>query len=126
MSDNANDTGRVLSICFAPNPPCGLRMPLPLRRPATARRWRVTSALLWLFRLLFVTPIGRRAREERLAMMSDRDLRDIGLRRSDIGGSVSGMVRLDAAVGSYPSAGPLVVSDRRGDPLTLVRLNRAA
>jgi uncharacterized protein YjiS (DUF1127 family) len=126
MSQHVHDTGRVLSVRFAPNPPSEQPTPMPLRRPVTARRWRVMSALLWLFRLLFVTPIGRRAREERLGALSDRALRDIGLMRSDIGASASGMVPLDAALGGYPSAGPLVVSDRRGQPLTLVRLNRAA
>jgi uncharacterized protein YjiS (DUF1127 family) len=124
MPQNVHETGQVLPVRFAPGPPSG--SPLPLRRPEMARRSRVTSALLWLIRTLFVTPIGRRAREERLGMLSDRALRDIGLMRSDIGASVSGMMRLDAAVAAYPSAGPLVVSDRRGHPLTLVRLNRAA
>jgi hypothetical protein len=126
MSQNAQDTGQVLPIDFTPNPAAGSRAPLPLRRPDSARRWSVTAALMWLIRLLFVTPIGRRAREESLGVLSDRTLRDIGLTRSDIGAFASGMVRLDAALGGYPSAGPLVVSDRRGRPLTLVRLNRAA
>jgi len=126
MPQNVHETAQVLPVRFAPGPPRGSSASLPLHRPATARRWRVTDALMWLLRLLFVTPIGRRAREERLGALSDRALRDIGLMRSDIGASTSGMVRLDAAVGAYPSAGPLVVSDRRGHPLTLVRLNRAA
>lgn len=126
MSRNAQAAGQVLPIDFTPNPAAGSRAPLPLRRPGTARRWRVMSALMGLFRLLFVTPIGRRAREEHLGALSDRALRDIGLMRADIGAFASGMVRLDAAVGGYPSAGPLVVSDRRGHPPTLVRLNRAA
>jgi len=121
-----HDTGRVLPLRPAPNAPTAATARLPPPRPKITRRWRVTSALLWLVRLLFVTPIGRRAREERLGMLSDRALRDIGLTRSDIGASTSGMVPVDAAVGAYPSAGPLVVSDRRGRPLTLVRLNRAA
>jgi hypothetical protein len=124
MPRNSYDTGQVLPIRPAPRRPDRSGAPLP-RRPAP-KRWRVTSALLWLFRLLFVTPIGRRAREESLAMLSERALCDIGLTRSDIGASTSGMVALDTAVRAYPSAGLLVVSDRHGRPLTMVRLNRAA
>jgi hypothetical protein len=123
MPQNAH-AGQVLTVRFAPYPPAGASA--QPRRPEPARRWPVTAALLWLFRLLFVTPIGRRAREERLATLSDRALRDIGLTRSDIGASATGMVPLIAAASGYPSAGPLMVSDRHGEPLTLIRLNRAA
>jgi hypothetical protein len=123
MPQNSHHTGQVVQIRPAPRPAARSDAPLP-RRPGTTRR--VMSALLWLLRLLFVTPIGRRAREERLSMLSERALRDIGLTRSHIDASTSGMVPLDAAVRAYPSAGPLMVSDRRGRPLTVVRLNRAA
>lgn len=125
MLRDAQIAGQVLPIRPNPNPPTRATQ-APLLPRTTPRRWRVISALMWLFRLLFVTPIGPRARAEHLGALSDRALRDIGLMRRDIDAAASGMVPLDVAVRAYPRAGPLVVSDRCGRPLTLIRLNRAA
>jgi uncharacterized protein YjiS (DUF1127 family) len=109
--------------------PGALASPAPLQRcslPQPARQRRVIRALLWLFRLLFVQPVGRRAREERLGGLPDRTLRDIGLRRADMRAAAWGLVRLGELVRTYPSAGPLCVCGRPGYPLALVRLGKAA
>ena len=84
------------------------------------------GALLWLYRLLFVQPVGRRAREERLGALPDRILRDIGLKRVDVRAAAWGAVRLRDLLRDYPSAGPLYVCGRPDFPLTLVRLSEAA
>jgi uncharacterized protein YjiS (DUF1127 family) len=109
--------------------PGALASPARLERrslPQPARRPRLIRALLWLFRLLFVRPVGRRAREERLGGLPDRTLRDIGLRRADMRAAAWGLVRLGELVRAYPSAGPLCVCGRPGYPLALVRLSKAA
>ena len=103
--------------------------PAPLVRrplPQPARPPRLVGALLWLYRLLFVQPVGRRAREERLGALSDRILRDIGLKRVDVRAAAWGAVRLRDLLRDYPSAGPLYVCGRPDFPLTLVRLSEAA
>jgi uncharacterized protein YjiS (DUF1127 family) len=103
--------------------------PAPLRHrplPRRARSPRLMRALLWLFRLLFVQPVGGRARAERLHALPDRTLRDIGLRRADIQAVASGLVRLCDLVRAYPSAGPLYVCGRPGFRPTVVRLSEAA
>lgn len=94
-----------------------------LRQPA--RRLRVVAALLWVYRLLFVQPVGRRAREERLRALPGRTLRDIGLRRADVQAAAFGMLRLSEIV-RYPRAGPLCVCGRPGFRPVLVRLSEAA
>jgi uncharacterized protein YjiS (DUF1127 family) len=101
--------------------------PLALRPlPQPARRSRVLGALRWLYRLLLVRPVGRRAREERLAALPARILRDIGLRRADVQASAWGLVRLQKVVPDYPSAGPLYVCGRPGFRPTVVCLRKAA
>ena len=103
--------------------------PTPLMRrplPEPGRPPRLVGALLWLYRLLCVQPVGRRAREERLGALSDRLLRDIGLKRVDVQAAAWGMVRLRDLLRDYPSAGPLYVCGRPDFPLTLVRLSKAA
>ena len=94
--------------------------------PQAARRARPIRALLRLFRFLFVQPVGRRAREERLRALPDRILRDIGIKRSDARAAAWGLVPPAAVLPDYPSAGPLCVCGRPGFPLTLVRLSKAA
>jgi uncharacterized protein YjiS (DUF1127 family) len=102
------------------------RVPLQHRPlPQPARPARMVSALRRLFRLLFVQPVGRRARAERIGALPDRILRDIGLKRADVQGAVLGMVRLPDVM-RYPSAGPLYVCGRPGFRPTLVRLGEAA
>jgi uncharacterized protein YjiS (DUF1127 family) len=104
-------------------------LPVPLQHrplPRRARPPRLIRALLWLFRLLFVQPVGRRARAERLRALPDRTLRDIGLRRADIQAVATGLVRLCDLVRAYPSAGPLYVCGRPGFRPTVVRLDEAA
>ena len=98
-----------------------VRRPLPQARPP-----RLMAALLWLYRLLLVRPVGRRAREERLGALSDQTLRDIGLKRADVRAAAWGRVRLGDVLRAYPSAGPLYVCGRPGFRLTLVRLGEAA
>lgn len=123
MAQIAN-TRQVLP--FRPTPKTDNGVPAPvLDQPRIARPWRLTVALKWLYHMLFVRPVGRRARHEGLHGMGDHALRDIGLRRSDVGGSASGMVSLERMAAGYPSAGPLVVPDQPPSP-KLVRLNRAA
>jgi uncharacterized protein YjiS (DUF1127 family) len=98
-----------------------------VRRPSPpARPPRLMAVLLWLYRLLLVRPVGRRAREERLGALSDRILRDIGLKRADLQAAAWGRVRLRDLLRDYPSAGPLYVCGRPGFRLTLVRLGVAA
>jgi hypothetical protein len=100
---------------------------LPLRPlPRAPRPPRPIAALLCLFRLLFVRPVGRRAREERLAALPERCLRDIGLRRPDVQAAAWGRVPLAAIVRAYPSAGPLCICGRPGFRPTVVRLGKAA
>jgi hypothetical protein len=82
--------------------------------------------MLWLYRLLFVQPVSRRSREERLGALPDRTLRDIGLKRADVRAATWGPVRLCDVLRKYPSAGPLYVCSRPDFPLTLVRLSEAA
>ena len=104
-------------------------VPTPLMRrplPEPERPRRLVGALLWLYRLLFVQPVGRRAREERLGALSDRIMRDIGLKRVDVRAATWGAVRLRDLLPDYPSAGPLYVCGRPDFPLTLVRLSEAA
>jgi hypothetical protein len=104
-----------------------VRWPLPLRPlPWAPRPPRPIAALLCLFRLLFVRPVGRRAREERLAALPERSLRDIGLRRPDVQAAAWGLVPLAAVVRAYPSAGPLCICGRPGFRPTVVRLGKAA
>jgi uncharacterized protein YjiS (DUF1127 family) len=98
-----------------------VRCPLP--QPTSPRALR---AMLWLYRLLFVQPVGRRSREERLGALPDRTLRDIGLKRADVRAATWGPVRLCDVLRKYPSAGPLYVCGRPDFPLTLVRLSEAA
>jgi hypothetical protein len=95
-------------------------------RPEIIRRPRVLTALIWLYRLLFVEPIGRRAREDRLGALSDRTLAEIGVRRADVHAAIWGRVPVRAVVPSYPIDRPLVVCGRPGYPLTLVRMSEAA
>jgi hypothetical protein len=87
---------------------------------------RVIGALWWLVRMLFVQPIGRRAREDRLGALGDRTLQDIGLKRADVHAAAWGIVALGEAVPDYPGAGPLVACGPQGYPLALVRLSEAA
>ena len=98
-----------------------VRCPLP--QPTSPRALR---AMLWLYRLLFVQPVGRRSREERLGALPDRTLRDIGLKRADVRAATWGPVRLCDVLRKYPSAGPLYLCGRPDFPLTLVRLSEAA
>lgn len=115
---------------------CPARLPVEQRHPAQQapvvprpeiiRRPRVIEVLVWLYRLLFVEPIGRRARGARLAALSDRMLGDIGLRRIDVHATILGRVPVRAIVPSYPIDRPLVVCGRPGYPLTLVRISEAA
>ena len=107
----------------------GLAAPAPrVRRPLPqpARPSRLVGALLWLYRLLLVQPVGRRAREERLRALPDRTLRDLGLKRADVQAAAWGLVRLRDVVLDYPSAGPLYLCGKPGFRLTLVRLREAA
>jgi hypothetical protein len=93
-----------------PAEPCAPALPVPLQHrplPRRARSPRLIRALLWLFRLAFVQPVGRRARAERRRV-------------------ASGLVRLCDLVRAYPSAGPLYVCGRPGFRPTVVRLNEAA
>jgi hypothetical protein len=102
--------------------------PAPMARrpmPETARP-RVIRALLWLLRRLFVEPVGRKAREERLLTLGPRYLRDIGLERIDMHASAWGGVPMDHVTPEYPSPGPLFICGRPGFPLTVVRLGKAA
>ena len=104
-------------------------LPAPLQHrplPRPARPSRLMRALRWLFRLLFVQPVGRRARAERLRALPDRTLRDIGLRRADVQAAASDLVWLCDLVPAYPSAGPLYVCGRPDFRPTLVRLREAA
>ena len=102
------------------------RVPLQHRRlPRPRPLPRVVGVLRWLFRRVFVQPVGRRAREERLRALPDRILRDIGLKRADGQAAAFGMVRLSEVM-RYPSAGPLYVCGRPGFRPTLVRLSEAA
>jgi uncharacterized protein YjiS (DUF1127 family) len=94
--------------------------------PAPRRRSRLVAALLWLYRLLLVRPVGRRARVERLGGLPERTLRDIGLRRADVHAAACDLVRLDDALWIYPSPGPLYICGRPDFRLTLVRLSEAA
>ena len=94
--------------------------------PQPARRPRLIAALLWLFRLLFVEPVGRKAREERLAALPERTLRDIGLQRADVQAAAWEPVPLAAVMPPYPSPGPLCVCGRPGFRPIVVRLSRAA
>jgi hypothetical protein len=119
--------------------PCA-RQPLPVRAgalaspaalqhrplPHAARRSRVIGGVRWLFRLLFVQPVGRRAREERLGALPDRILRDIGVRRAELHAAACGVVRLCDLVRNYPSAGPLYICGRPGHRPTIVQLSKAA
>jgi hypothetical protein len=99
----------------------------PVRRPLPpARPPRLMAVLLWLYGLLLVRPVGRRAREERLGALSDRILRDIGLKRADLHAAAWGRVPLGDVLRDYPSGGPLYVCGRSGFRLTLVRLGEAA
>jgi uncharacterized protein YjiS (DUF1127 family) len=103
------------------------RTPLQHRSsPQPAPRPRLIALLLWLYRLLLVRPVGRRARDERLGMLPERTLRDIGLKRADVQAAAWGPVRLCDVVGNYPSAGPLYPCGRPGFRPTLVRLREAA
>jgi hypothetical protein len=104
------------------SPPTLLRCP----PPPPARPSRLLGPLLWLYRLLFVRPVGRRAREDRLRALPDRILRDIGLNRPGVQAAAWGMVRLGDLVHKYPCAGPLYVCGRAGFRPTLVRLREAA
>jgi hypothetical protein len=100
--------------------------PMPrraLRQPA--RRPRLIRALLRLFRLLFVEPVGRKAREERLAV-PERTLRDIGLRRADVQAAAWGLVPLAAVLQPYPGSGPLCICGRPDFRPVVVRLSQAA
>jgi uncharacterized protein YjiS (DUF1127 family) len=112
-----------------PARPGAMASPVPLAHrplPQAARPPRLIAALLWLYRLLLVQPVGRRAREDRLGALPDRTLRDIGLERADVRAAAWGLVRLRDLVRAYPSAGPLYVCGRVGFRLTLVRLREAA
>jgi uncharacterized protein YjiS (DUF1127 family) len=100
--------------------------PLVRRPPPQSRPPRLMAVLLWLYRLLLVRPVGRRARAERLGALSDRTLRDIGLKRADLQAAAWGRVRLRDVLLHYPSAGPLYVCGRPDFPLTLVPLGEAA
>lgn len=101
-------------------------VPLQHRRlPRPGWLPRLVGALRRLFRLVFVQPVGRRAREERLGALPDRILRDIGLKRADVQAAAWGMVRLSEVM-RYPRAGPLYVCGRPGFRPTLVRLSVAA
>lgn len=104
-----------------------LPRPLPRRPlPRPPRRPRLITALLRLLRLLFVEPVGRRAREERLAALPERILRDIGLRRADVQAAAWRLVPLTAVMQPYPSSGPLYVCGRPGFRPVVVRLSKAA
>jgi uncharacterized protein YjiS (DUF1127 family) len=100
------------------------RLPLhPL--PQTARSSRPMAALLRLLRLLFVEPVGRKAREERLGALPERTLRDIGLQRADVQAAALGLVPLAAVMQPYPSP-RLCVCGRPGFRPVVVRLSQAA
>jgi uncharacterized protein YjiS (DUF1127 family) len=121
MAPYARQTLAIRSDAIAAPAPL-VRRPLP--QPATPPC--LVAALLWLYRLLFVQPVGRKAREERLGALSDRLLRDIGLKRVDVQAAAWGMVRLRDLLRDYPSASPLYVCGRPGFRPTLVRLSEAA
>jgi hypothetical protein len=95
-------------------------------RPEITRQPRLIEAIVWLYRLLFVVPVGRRAREDRLGALSDRTLRDIGIRRADVHAAIWGRVAVRALMPHYPIDRPLVICGRPGYPLTLVRMSEAA
>jgi hypothetical protein len=95
-------------------------------RPEITSRPRIVQALVWLYRVLLVEPVGRRARADRLAGLSDRILGDIGIRRADVHAATWGAVALRAVVPAHPADRPLVVCGRPGYPLTLVRMSEAA
>lgn len=98
-------------------------------RAAEPNRSRVTSAIRVALRTVLgwlTQPVGRRAREERLAGLSDRTLQDLDLRRGDAQAASWGEVPLDDVAPDRPQGGPLVVCDRQQRPLTLVRLSKAA
>jgi hypothetical protein len=84
------------------------------------------AALKWLFRLLFVQPVGRRARLEGLGSLSDHALRDIGLMRVDTTGYASGLVPLQGYPADHANVQPLAPRARPGNALTVVRLHEAA
>jgi uncharacterized protein YjiS (DUF1127 family) len=94
--------------------------------PGWGRRSRLIAALLWLYRLLLVRPVGRRARAEHLSALPERTLRDIGLKRADVRAAACDLVRLDDVMWGYPSAGPLYICGRPDFRPTLVRLSEAA
>lgn len=127
IAENARDGGpvRLQPVTLRPRP-----LPAnPLQPGALAsigRRPRAVEALVWLWRLLLVRPIGRRARADRLGRLSDRALRDIGMLRADAHATALGMVPLQEVLPSYPGEGCLVAGARRGQPLSLVRMGKAA
>ncbi len=94
------------------------------QRGQRARR-RALGALRWLLRLLFVAPVGRRARAERFAALSERTLRDIGLRRTDVQAAALGLAPLATVLQRYPSP-HLCVCGRPGFRPVVVRLSKAA
>ncbi|MGH6913660.1 MAG: hypothetical protein ACREH3_08120 [Geminicoccales bacterium] len=135
IAKNARERGRIRPqpVALRPHSPGflapGLRAPGFRASGAitrTARRPRPVEALVWLFRLLFVLPIGRQAREDRLGTLSDRVLRDIGILRADAHAAAWGMVPLQEVLPRYPADGRLVACARRGAALALVRLSEAA
>jgi len=111
------------------------RQPLPVRHgapmsrrplPRRARRPRLIAGLLWLLRLLFVAPVGRKARAERLCALPERTLRDIGLQRADMQAAAWGLVPLAAVMQPYPGSGPLCICGRPDFRPVVVRLSQAA
>jgi uncharacterized protein YjiS (DUF1127 family) len=102
-----------------------VRMPM-LGQTRSARRWRVFGALRWLLHLLFVQPVGRRARLEGLGRLSDHTLRDIGLMRVATSGYAAGQVPMHEHPRHHANVQPLAAREVPERPMTLIRLHEAA
>lgn len=98
----------------------------PGGRPSTHRRPRPVAALLWLGRLLFVRPIGRRARADRLGGLGDGTLRDLGILRADVQAAALGLVPLHEVLPRYPGDGRVACCAARRHPPRQVRIGEAA
>lgn len=125
MAQIANDTRQVLPIRPTSKIPTEVTAPM-LGQPQIARPWRVIVVLKWLFQMLLVRPVGRRARLEGIGKLSDRALRDIGLMRCDTAGTVPGLAPLQEHPGDHASIRTLAACEEPRHSLTVVRLNQAA
>jgi len=125
MAQNVHDPRQVLPCrpVSADKTELGTSMP---GQPQIARPSRMIAALKWLFHLLFVQPVGRRARLERLGRLSDHALRDIGLMRADTSGYTTGLVALQDYPADHANVQPLAPRAQPRHALTVVRLHEAA